>query len=53
MSIMNESILDFPHEDLNPNIWDKLPDGSYALRSDVRDVVQSIVDWARSTFKIP
>ena len=36
---MDESILDFPQEQLNPNIWNKLPDGSYALRSDVRAVV--------------
>ena len=50
---MDESILDFPQEQLNPNIWNKLPDGSYALRSDVRAVVQAIVDWAQSTFRIP
>lgn len=50
---IKESILDFPHKTLNPNIWIQLDDGSYALREDVEDVVQKIAAWAQKTFKIP
>lgn len=49
---LEESILDQPKADLNPQIWNKLDDGSYALREDVRLVVQEIVDWATTTFKM-
>lgn len=50
---MNESILDFPKETLCPKVWTQLDDGSYVLRDEVRATIQTIVDWARSTFKIP
>ena len=49
----NESILDFPKETLNPSIWTKLDDGTYVLRDEVRATIQAIVDWAKSTFKMP
>ena len=49
----NESILDFPKETLNPSIWTKLDDGTYALRDEVRATIQAIGDWAKSTFKMP
>lgn len=49
---LEESILDQPKADLNPQIWNRLDNGSYALREDVQAVVQQIVDWAVSTFKM-
>ena len=48
-----ESILDFPHETLNPSLWNKLEDGSYELRDDAKKTIQQIVDWAKETFKMP
>ena len=53
MKITKESILDFPQETLNPNIWVHLDDGSYVLRDDVSIVIQDIVEWAQNTFQIP
>ena len=35
-----ESILDFPHETLNPSLWNKLEDGSYELRDDAKKTIQ-------------
>ena len=49
---LHESILDFPQKTLNPNIWVEV-DGSYVLRDDAKAAIQKIVDWVRSTFKIP
>lgn len=51
--MIQESILSFPQESLNPNIWDKSVDGEYQLRSEVTATVQLITDWAKATFKIP
>lgn len=33
---MNESILDKPQDGLCPEIWEKQPDGSWAMHDDVR-----------------
>ena len=50
---IEESILDFPKDGLNPLIWKQNADGSFALREDAEQKIQQIVDWARQTFKIP
>lgn len=51
--MIRESILSFPKESLNPNIWDKSVDGEYQLRSEVTATVQLITEWAKATFKMP
>ena len=48
-----ESVIDFPQESLSPAIWTQQNDGTFALNDTAKEVIQKIVDWATSMFKIP
>lgn len=50
---IEESILDFPKNGLNPSIWRRNPDNTYSLTSNARYVVATIVNWVKVTFNIP
>lgn len=50
---IDESILDFPQDDLCPAIWQKNEDGSYSMTPKAEQTIQAIVNWAQAEFKIP
>ena len=48
---MNESIMDFPKDQLAPEVWTQ--DDPPQLTDEAEHKLQSIVDWAKQTLKIP